>query len=514
MIGKEWGGLDSSVQSLARAGGRDTLLSDFRAIAEATTPEGERRYAETPTLQWLARFIVGATGGPHKDIPLFELCHLIRALDCCGAGSSDQRSLFFLGLGRAMPSLFKAYFLDQSAQGPLTVSEEEVVINYGDQVFAIRYGRMPMLAALFEFLAGLDSFAFFAEFSTILDDMLAEPPSIAAAQAASNKLSSHLRLYRKEHLASAESDGKFTTVHSFLSERSEENHLKIDDAAILDFWTLHNRGNDYRGYRTVFDLFIKFMQSLDEAQARGNATDAARLGVDWEAGEIDPTLDDTQDTTGEWRSPLPLFDEPPLLDVKFFKKSGERKPLEPLMVFGPKASALPLAFLRYEIFGQIQAGITNDLQVGRGRDSITKRITCDAAEPYADRKKLYQTLRDHLRQLQQAAFYVLSETRDETSNVVAFPGTEVVPEEVDLDALNEEAAKAFKKLTRKGFDEQTLDDPEKAQAFRLAAGALITMSGQLESYLKKLEAMDLATSFAADQKTFSGQFRAIYGEAS
>ena len=54
-------------------------------------------------LNWLARFIIGREGGPNRDAPLYELCHLVNAVDACG-DDPDRQALFFLHGGRVTRS--------------------------------------------------------------------------------------------------------------------------------------------------------------------------------------------------------------------------------------------------------------------------------------------------------------------------------------------------------------------------------------------------------------------------
>ncbi len=500
--------MEVSTSTLVRAGGRDQLLADFRALAEATTQDGAPRYSERPTLSWLARFLTAQTGGPNKDLPLFELCHLVNALDR-GDGGTDFRTLFFLSGERAVPQTYKRLLQSLSFSEEIKCTPDGITLCYPEGNFTIRYGRMPMLAALFEFLASMDNFAFYTELNSTFDALGSTLLSVKSTQAASNRLASSFRLYRKKHLTTAEHDGKFNQVLGFLTKRNTENEVIIDDSAILDFWLLHSQGNEFKGYRTVFELFITFMTAFDETKSRESAHGAARLGTDWESGEvdIDPELS-SSDTMGDWQSPLTIFDQEPVASVKFFKKTGERKPIEALMEFGPKAASLPLAFLRYESFGQVQAGITNDLQVGR--DTVGKRLTCDEAEPYESKHEVLSSLLGHVRELQKAAFHVIAEKKPD-GNLVAFPGTEDMDQDT-LEAAQINATKAFKKLTRKGFDDEAFSDPTKERAFQLAAGALLTIGGQLQNFLSK--SLPALVQFDQDKKIFAQQFIALYGDPS
>ncbi|MCW9035530.1 MAG: hypothetical protein OQJ97_15025 [Rhodospirillales bacterium] len=500
--------MEVSASTLVRAGGRDQLLEDFRALADATTFEGVPRYSDRPTLAWLAKFLAGQAGGPNKDLPLFELCHLVNALDR-GNGSPDFRTLFFLGGERAVPQTYKRLLDPVDFLEGVKAGKEGITLCYPEGDFTIRFGRMPMLGALFEFLASMEDFAFYTEFNTIFDELAQAPFSVKSTQAASNRLSSNLRQYRKKYFITAEHDGKFMQLLGFLKERNSEKEIFIDDDAILDFWLLHSQGKEFKGYRTVFELFITFMNAFDETKSRESAHGATRLGTDWESGEVDIDIENgVLEGMGDWQSPLSLFDEEPVASVKFFKKTGERKPLEALMSFGPKATSLPLAFLRYESFGQVQAGITNDLQVGR--DTVKKRLTCDEAEPYQDKHTVLASLFDHVRELQKAAFHVIAGKKPD-GNVVAFPGTEEVDNNA-LEAAQVDAAKAFKKLTRMGFDDEVFTDPTRERAFRLAAGALLTIGGQLQNFLTKAEPM--INQFDQDKTVFAQQFNILYGEQS
>ena len=150
--------------------------------------------------------------------------------------------------------------------------------------------------------------------------------------------------------------------------------------------------------------------------------------------------------------------------------------------------------MSYESFGAIQSAITNDLQIGRGEASVQNRIACTDAETYTDRQTTFETLEAHVQQLIQACLHVVA-----SDNVVAFPGVE------------DDTAKAFKKLTRKGFDDSA---QENTDAFKLAADPLLSVRTQLQGVVKVLAKLDLDTSFDTDRDAFRQQFTALYGEAS
>lgn len=492
--------MEEATERLVRAGGEDGMVSDFRAVAESTAPDGGLRHAPRPTLDWLSRFVVGQAGGPNKDAPLYEFCHLVNAL-LLADPRADTLPLFFLSPDRVTPAYARDWFDGRTGPG-LTFDGDEVALAYGEETFSIRYGRMPALAALYEFLCGMESYAFYPRLEEIVGGIADRPGRLDAVKRATNALSSEMRRYRRAHMESARHEGKFTAIVTFLRDRDgDPRRLTVDDAAILDFWLLHGQGKEYRGYRTVFDLFVTFSEALDAAGARTAVSGAAPLGTDREAGELDVADTEVADApAAAWRSPLDDFDQPPLNGINFFKKSSERKPMEALMRYGPHAVRLPLAFLRYESFGQVQAGITNDLQVGRGNESVARRLTCNDAEPYAQRQQTLRRLADHCLDLEKATLYAI---RDPDDTVVPFPGTE----------------RSFAGISRKGFEafgDRT--DGVRRDVFRHAAGHIVAVADGLEKFLDQVNRLDSADGgldgkFEADRAVFSAAFVRLYGES-
>lgn len=534
--------MDDAVSTINRSGASGPLLADFKAIGEATAPDGSSKYSHAPVMVWLAKFITGAAGGPHKDTPIFELCHLVSAIDALGKGSGEERALFFLGVDKALPSIYRAR-IDQNLefegwQKPgFARSSGGLQIEYDEDVFEIRFGRMPFLAALYEFLIGMDGYDFYTELNDIFDEMSAGTIDQAVIKAASNKISSRLRKYRRQHLTRAQHDEKFDRIYGFLKTReSAEEHgqIRIDDPAVLDFWLEYSAGGEFRTYKTVFDGFVNFMRAVEQADLQDTVENAAVIGIDFEAQEVEPE-DQAGDFEGlgDWQSPLHIIDTGPAGEIKFFKKEGERKPIEALMQYGPYAARLPRAFLQLEAFGVIQTAITTDLQVKRGSESLRKRFACEDSMAYPGKFTQLQTILDHVRQLQRASYFVLagqdftergdnvvSISPDNPTSIFEIARNNTAIEESEIEncaAIMKEAEMAFKTLTRKGFDEDILDDPEGLEGFRMGAGALLSISGQLERFLARMELLDhhdssLEEKFGEDKKIFSDQFNLLYGD--
>ena len=488
------------------------LLAEFRALGESG------RYPALPVLQWLAKVIIGRAVGPNRDTPLFELCHLVAAIDAFGGGT-DGRWTFILGIDRPFPRNVRRHVKELAATRPrppagLTLTETGLrLARSGAESFEIRYGRMPFLMALYEFLLGMEGFTHAEKIGAIFDDLAAAGTDAETLRQATNKLAALLRDYRRDHLAWARNDDKFDPVQRFLFERRNENDIVVDDAAIFGFWLLHCEGSEFRGYKTVFDTFVRYLRALAEGLRAESAEAALPIGSDFEQGEVDPAAESdgpALDGLGPWHSPFEVFDTEPLAAINCFKTASERKPIEPLMQYAPEALRLPRAFLRLESFAPIQAGITNDLQVKRPAASVQRRIDCNEAETYEARREVYRRLLAHVGQLQKACLHALTAGQP----ILALAGIAEDHPSADLDKALKDARRAFANLSRRGFEPLEGADDPRLDGFRLAAGALVTMSGLLSRMGADLDRVaDLPGWFEEDRKAFRDCFAKIYGGA-
>jgi hypothetical protein len=529
--------MDDHISMISRSGASGTLIAEFRALADATATDGSPKYAPKPVMQGLARFITRSSGGPNKDSVLYEISHLVAILERLAPGS-DARADFFLGTAKAAASVYRVNFEDYAdiadAVG-IVVGDAGVTAIYDDVEFTVRYGRIPLLAALYEFLIALDEFQHYQDINDVFDALGGEDIGMRDIQDAANKLSSIMRQYRRKHIQRTKYDEKFNLILSFLRDRSEESVIHIDDASILDFWVSNTDAGDFRVYKTVFEGFIEFMKAFDMGGRTDAVEHSAVIGTDFEGGEVEPD-DESADifTLGDWQSPLEVLSEGAAADIKFLKRESEQKPIEVMMQYGPYSDRLPVAFLRLESFGPIQAGITNDLQVKRGRSSIEKRLPCDDAPEYRQKISVYEDVLAHVKQLQKAAYHVLQSQFDlgeDQGDVVPLFGNmpetsfqaaknNDSPEDVDAEAvaaIGAEAESAFRKIVRKGFEESVLQSEDRIEGFRIGAGALITIESQLLRFIKIANALDqgnpdLAQRFTSDREIFSTRFRTLYGE--
>ena len=190
----------------------------------------------------------------------------------------------------------------------------------------------------------------------------------------------------------------------------------------------------------------------------------------------------------------------------FFKQKNERAPIEQLMKYGPYANSLPIAFLRTETFGAVQSGITNDLQIKRGAQSIKNRITCKDATSYDEIMEVFEDIFEHVKKLELASLHAISKRMEYntvsnvTGNVVnLFEKKEENNLDIDLDInideeidtekfeiVMREAEIAFKELTRMGFSAENLENDMYIEAFRIGAGALINIKYQFERFFREL----------------------------
>ena len=527
---------------LLSGGADEKMLEDFHVVAHCTAASGEDKFLPRP-LQRLAHFLVGRSGGPNRDTPLFELCHLVNSIDAAG-GTSDARWRFFLGQDQVRSSSCHMFLREILAAGGrrrdgFEMTEKGVSIHYTDGSFSISFGRMPFLVSLFEFLATMEGMAFHGELNDLMDAMVVSIADRRAIQDATNQIATALRRYRSQHLVRSGNDEAFNSIQRFLHDDltgSNGDRWQLDDATILAFWQQHNTGA-FRTYRNTFERFADFFETVAITSHLRAAGSAAPLGVDREMGEVDPDdLSGAEAPLGDhtaWQDPLPLLDQEPASGIKFLTKTGERAHLSPLMAFGPFAVQLPLSFLRYLSYGAVQAAITTALQFHPDQPPPEDHVSCANAETYQDQQDLYRHLLEHLVRMQRATYYALNQASSgsSASNVVSldanysnnlfdmarrhlddepnFPNDEVA-------ALEETAAGIFRRISRRGFDEDTLADGDHLEGFRIGAGVLYAAGNILKRFLDTLQMLGgdgdgLSKFFDDDRTIFAGEFVKLYG---
>ncbi len=186
--------------------------------------------------------------------------------------------------------------------------------------------------------------------------------------------------------------------------------------------------------------------------------------------------------------------------------------------------------MRSECFGAAQARITQGLRRKLTGDQFQDLLECSDTETYDDRKRGYSAVRGHIERVLKAAAYVTIRDRmvDAGANVVALhqntPG-ELMDGAIDnnmevsdgeFGAALDDAKRVFAKISRRGFEEENLDDPEIVEGFALGAGALMAIDELIASFAGRLDDLDRDTHlegrFAADKDIFREQFAELYGD--
>ena len=523
------------IRTLARGGADGEALADFRCLADATSANGGPRYRSKAHLSWLSAVIAGEhMSGQNRDKPLYALCHLVLMIDAAWPGV-EGRWMALLAADQPSPQQFKTWF-DENAGATgwkkpgFAVTPKGVSCTAGDAPWHIYFGRMVSLAALFEFLIGMEAGAHYAEIESTFEALCAGDAGAHEIRGASNALAKILRSYRRRHFARAVHEDRFNALYRFLRDRSPDGRIVIDDQTIFAFW-LESTTDAFVSYAGSAEAMIKLYRLFAASEIGVAIDDAAPFGA--ERDEWDASEDALGDMPGgPWRSPFEVIDAPPAAAIKFFKKEGERKPLVNVAAFGPEVEALPLTILRLDSFGTVQSAISNDLRLSRG--TLAARLSCEGTHSY---RAIYETLhglKPHLEALQKATLWAIyshshsqghdhqSVTASGANNVIAFPGNaapqlavpdEDIPSEKQAQILSD-AERAFKAMTRKGFDAASLRDEEHVAGFYVGAGAVLQIADVLERYLRTLTRYQqrLDDMFERDRALFAQRFETLYGE--
>lgn len=478
---------DAGIHYFHRAGSDAEAVALFSGIAESG------RYPDSRVTRTVARNLCGAGKGPNRDSAWFELAHFCAALSRCGIVGGARLGLL-LGLESVTPVAIREAIAGMAEPaGSVRIDRSGLTVYYPTGSFSVRYSRMPVLLGLYEFVSAIEDYGFFTELQTMLDGLAGESGSVGSVKAVASRIASRMRAYRRSHMAYGRREEKYDRLSAFLTARDGAgNHWRIDDDAVLEFWKSHAGGEDFRSFRTCYDGFLGLIAVLEMARASRAAMEAVPVGSDGAAGEYD-IRDRETEVFSEWHDPFGIFDAEGLSEVKFFKLSSERRPLETLMRYGPDILALPVGYFRHECFGAVQAAITTDLQLKRGEDSVRRRLDCEDAEHYQERLDALDRLADHLRRLQYVALHYIA------------------GENVEAD-LRDVAEREVKRLKRKGFDPDDIDE-ERHQLFVEAANALVSMSDHLARCRKEFGRLGgrLPDQFEADRNEFSTMFYMLYG---
>ena len=517
------------------------LIAALNAVEDATADDGPRFGPKT--CRALARIIVSRAHGK----PLLELCYLLIV-----AARTDRRSryeAFFWSPDRAMPSLYhsrlrQAERAGRLAGGPVALLDDAAQVTTDQEPFRVAYARMPLLAALAEFLLTALGYEVFDE---RVAGLLAGPPRWRAVADTANALARELNAYLQPRLDSGHAQRRVRTMMDHLASRDTEI---VDDEAILSFWLAWSPRNDeaaegFRTYRGVFRGFVRVSAAIAAAAERVSLQKALPIGGDREKGEVDPAdvaeMLETVDGNGE---ALQALAAPPLDKVKFLTQ----REIDVLSGLAPVAPSLPVlrhSLLRDQVFGDHQQRIT---------EAIRRRAAWDGSprDDYQARIAAARELADQVARVSMASLHVLIEARHAglvdlivalrpdidlgstlpaaapklPEGVVAFAPADPVARFLTLlktdpgelgDGFVELAAaarQAHRRVNRQGFTAETQDDATLA-AFSEAGpvlAALNKLAARAADAFERPAQPTWPDRFAADGAMFAEQFHLIYRE--
>lgn len=543
----------SAEQIVIEVGKSSELVSAFQMVEEAEIG-GEPKF--TPQI---CRDLAKAIACRNYAKAVLELCHLVRLADAVGGGAGYE--MFFWGGGPARPSGFRGQVQEGMGHSDaVRMAENGAELIYPDGSFTVTFGRMPFLSAFMEFLI---STVGYAEMDAPLRSVLGPDVTQKVVSQQANELSRVLYDYLKDHLPTAQNQRKFRRVIDFMEGRFGEEFGPdaVDDTIVLDFWLSESMvgtsdGVDFKTFVTAFKTLVRFRQSLECAADYKALENPQVIGFDREAGEIDPdAINGAVETIDGERSPLLDLEEPPAAAIKFLNRR-ESGALSLMFECGDAAYALPLSIMRSEVFGRGQGQITQALRRKVDSTEMTGLIDTCAPETYVDRRDDLSAIAAHVDRTLLASLHALARNRrpetielvmalqpktdftvlreaflegDEApdDNVVYLRASTVserflaVIEDADkvgpeVAGLMADARKAFRGLSRQGFAEETLSDPDIVEGFATGARTLVDVGAQVSSFVDLLGRVtlpedDWERQFVADKSEFSKQFGILYG---
>jgi hypothetical protein len=500
------------------------------------------------TVKALERLICGRAYGP----PMLELCHLLRV-----AALAPRRKFerFFWGVSLARAGAYAGWVQralrasPAGQQSPLIEPERGgVAIVYPDGRFAISYGRMPLLAALMEFLVSSLGFAAVQERFAAL---LARPPAATAIGEMANELSRTVYAWLVPHLPTAHENRRLEAMVGWLNARHAPNGFStedIDDDAVLAFW-LAAREDEFRTFESVLRGFLLLADAMEDAAVAIGLVRAARLGTDADAGEMEPQPDDVAgtarnrvlhpDQADAGIDPLAALAEPPADRVKLLNQR-ERLDLEQIFQAGLRGERMMLSLLRWAVFGAVQKRISEALRrdglAGAARLLSGLNRGVDVPAGYAEWQARYDELAEHLDRVMLASLHVLAQA----SNLAALHLLVELGEGADLGGLREadgsvdparlgarlqdpavagpriaalmtRAHRSFAKISRAGFEKGAPDDAAIVAGHAVAAPHLPRLGARL-ARMRAALSRRTPEAWAAQQKQDHALFTARFAE--
>jgi len=492
------------------------LITAFRLLADAGE-DGERRFAPE-VCRAVERVITCRT---YASVVL-ELCHLSRA-------ASAYRGRYFelfWAAGEMRAGRLRALFAECRAAGAgwLQVGLSGVELTYPDGTFGISYSRMPVLVALADFLLTALGFA---AVDRILAPLGARGVTVARVSEQANALSRAVYDYLKQHLPPLQAQRKLGAVIDFLSARhgGDFDATMVDDASVLDFWrsAVDDPGRqDFRTFASVFLAFARFRQVFEQAATHEAVEHALPIGPAAEDGEVDPAqIAAVVETADTERNPLEELQIPPSARIKFFN-AKERDGIGLFFQCGRAADALPLSYLRCEVFGGVQARLSQSLRSGLANGAEVL-IAAGPEDDYRGHRERLRGMAEHGRNMLLAAAYVMHKAgmrqvadRAQRRHLALVGDAGEAAPAAAADAFLAEAREAARHVARQGFRPDEIQDEELKTGFLVGCPLVAAVVERLDAFVNRLAKLrlperDWDAQFDADKLVFSACFRSLYG---
>lgn len=342
-------------------GKSEALRAVLAGIAESSAADGGPRYSGKVCCA-LARIIVCRT----YATPVLELCHLITA----AAGRDGRYENVFWGVDRASAGAFRRVLVARDGLNPnVRTGARRIHIRNDADGFQIAYGRMPLLAALLEFMIMTVGYPDVDALTSTLRRPSATSEDVLDAARAMQRA---LYAYLKDHLPTVQRQRR---EHHFLGyvEAHAGNRTGADaigDSVVLDYWRAFADSDDVdaKTFRGVYDTARRLISALDAAADRVAGDHARSIGMDIEAGEVDPA--DVEVVIAALDSdvgPLEQLLESSGEQVKFINVS-EAEVLRELPLGDSTARRIPVSVMRNAVYGGVQLRMTTALRRGGRAD--------------------------------------------------------------------------------------------------------------------------------------------------
>ncbi len=465
------------------------LREVFRQLAEIEGPNGAK-FTQRVLIALAARIV-----GRAYETLLLELCHLVRAAELAGRRAPGDMGFewLFWGIELARASAFRAAF----AATPAQTTSEGATLRYPEGDFEVRFGRMPMLAALMEFLV---SFLGYRAVADAAEELAAEDATRQAVSAVAKRLARQLYAALRDHLPTAQAQRKLHAVTTFLQQEAGEGFSAhdINDEAVLNFWLANiasDAAGDFRGFRTTMLAFLRLRRLLLEGDSLQALAHPLAVGGDAQAGEVEFSAEAVLPPVVE-EDPLEQLQEPPAASIKAYNKR-ELAALQLPVAETTGIAALRLSYLRAETFGAWQNRLTQALR--RESGDVAALIAAGPQATFTDCVAALTRLAEHTRCVMDATLYVLRRQRGDNGSPT-----------VNLDAFASQR-QAFNAINRAGFDNAALEDPERRVAFEALANALAPISKALATLIETFKDKAWRASEADDRLLFAAAFKHLYG---